>query len=312
MELRRYISQPFVDALNAVYGGDNGEWWRGLLADPDIFLAFRREAINAYYRGCSLAQVRLIDGEVRTYTHYKYVIHPSLPHPMVEGRSGNFVIPQSWREAGGPPFVNGLSDLGLLKRAATPFAGGEKTFVADIIRNNDAVFDVEIALSRSAEENEDADASARRGADRIDIAALRPSKSGIDLVFFEAKLFGNKELRARGGAPAQVIGQIDRYIQLLGAYRDAIRSSALLAAENVLQLNGMPAQRKAQANDLLAAADRFCVDTDPVLVVGGFDADQRAGSVWKAHQEKLLAALKGRVITAGNGANVKLTRHPRP
>ncbi len=305
MDYRRFISQDFVEALNELYEREPTGWWRGLLADPDVFVAFRDGALNAYFRGCSIAQLRLVGAEVRASTHYKYLLKPVLKSPMVEARQGAFQFPSSWQENPAAAFTSSLADLDAIKRAAKPYAGGEKKLVGDVIRRNGAVFDVEIALTREAE-GEVADGESAKAADRIDIAALKANGAGIELVFYEAKLFQNQELRASGDADARVIGQIEKYVQLLEKYQAEIRESCLLAAQNVLDVHGLSNARKTQARTLLEQAKNFTINTSPVLIVGGFDADQRDGEVWKSHHKKLVDALKGRLIVAGNASSIRL------
>jgi hypothetical protein len=311
MEYCRHISKEFILALNALHASDQGGWWRGLLADKDLFVALRNESLNAYYRGCSIAELRLVGGEVRAFTHYKYLLKPALKSPMVEARQGEFQFPAAWQRSDGTPFTSSLADLAAIKRAAKPYAGREKKFVGDVIRLNDSVFDVEIALTRQAEQDpqeadeEAPEATSRTSPDRIDIAALKASGQGIELVFYEAKLFGNNELRARENTPA-VIGQIERYEKLLENYQAAIKDSCLKAAQNVLDLNGFTTSRKVQAEKLLEKRDSFTINTQPVLIVGGFDVDQRDGQVWKSHHDKLVAALGTRLKVVGDAASVRL------
>lgn len=311
MQYRRHISKEFVLALNALHASDEGGWWRGLLADKDIFVAFRNEYLNAYYRGCSIAELRLVGGEVRASTHYKYLLKPVLKSPMVEARQGEFQFPAGWQRSDGAPFTSSLADLAAIKRTARPYAVGEKEFVGDVIRSNDSVFDVEIALTRETEQDsreadeEVPEATSKTSPDRIDIAALKVSGQGIELVFYEAKLFLNKQLRARGNTP-EVIGQIERYEKLLGNYQAAIKDSCLKAAQNVLDLNGLSPSRKVQAETLLEKRDAFTINTQPVLIVGGFDSDQRDGEVWKIHHKKLIDALGKRLKVVGKPADVHL------
>lgn len=315
MRYNRHISDAFVDGLNALYEAGSGGWWRALLDDREIFLAFRDGTINAYYRGCSLAQISLTAGEVCVRTHYKYLLKPVLASPMITARGGIYEFPAGWRERAGGPFIETLGDLATIKRAAKPFAGGEKSFVADVIRANPNVFDVEIALTREATEEELEDGKRDKLADRIDIAALSTTPTGLELVFYEAKLFENQELRAGGEADARVIGQVRRYESLLKTYESEIRASCLKAAENVLMLRGMDEARKRQARIVAQAGEALSINMRPVLVIGGFDADQkREGSVWRGHLKKLTDALgEDRVVARGDAAGVRLGKwEPKP
>ena len=188
MAFERYLDDATVNAFNKAHA-DAEPWWCNLLADPDIFLAVRRNVLNAYYRGCSLVEVALDGDALRTRTHYKYLLKPNLVDAYVMGSNGKIEVANPANA-----FISDLSDLASLKRAARPFAGGEKSFVANVIASNDNVFDVEVALTKDAEAE-----GGKAAAARLDIAALSISESGVTLSFYEAKLFGNKELRASSG-----------------------------------------------------------------------------------------------------------------
>lgn len=311
MKYRRFIEEKFVKALNDVYQKEPDGWWARLLADREIFLAFRQDALNAYYRGCSVARISLEGREVCAQTHYKYLLKPSMASPMIVARGGTFVFPSEWQQHAGGPFIEMLTDLDAIKRAAKPFAGGEKKFVAEVIGKNPNVFDVEIALTRDADEEEVADGKREKLADRIDLAALSRTASGLELVFYEAKLFGNKELRASGEAEAPVVRQVKKYESLLEGHLPEVRESAIRTAENVLALDGFSPQRKFLAAAIKDAAGAFSINAQPILVLGGFDADQKKdGSVWSGHHEKLLKALPGRVIAKGGAASIRLGKWP--
>ena len=42
------------------------------------------------------------------------------------------------------------------------------------------------------------------------------------------------------------------------------------------------------------------LDNDPVLIVFGFDADQKVGTIWKPHRKKLIEKLDQRVFFKGD------------
>jgi hypothetical protein len=95
MLFRHHLEPAFVEALNELHASPEGVWWQKLLEDPEIFVALRDNSLNAYYRGCSLAQIKLVGGEVRAYTHYKYLLRPSMPNPYIEAQSDRFRFPES-------------------------------------------------------------------------------------------------------------------------------------------------------------------------------------------------------------------------
>ncbi len=337
-EYKRYISGDFVEALNMLYAEPEGEWWRCLLADEEIFLAFRDETINAYYRGCSLAQISFSSSskQVTTRTHYKYLLKPDLKDNMITARDGRFEYRDNWPKPSGSPFIESLCDLKSIKKAAQAYAVGEKVLVGKILgANADKVFDVEIALTRQLDEEDPTDLKRKSVADRIDIAAVTETKECLQLVFYEAKLFENGELRASDAKmiedpeeraakeEANVIRQVRRYEKLLKSFGGQIRDSCQRSARNVLDLEGFNLDRRKSAQRVLdaIAANRFSVNILPVVVVGSFDIDQRMGKVWTKHRKKLELGLTKtaegavtdgakRVLAAGDGAKIGLDCAP--
>jgi len=180
---RRGLSQPFVDALRDEYEKDG--WWRGMADHPDLFLAIRDDSLNLYYKGNSVLQLAYARDRLVGRTHYKYVLNPSEKAPYVHWVDGRMD-----REKSRPSLIENLDDPGAIVRASEPYVGEEKEGVHGIVQANPNVVDVEIAL----------------GSEHLclDFAAFqRKADGGVELRFFEAKLFGNKDLRAQGhDAPA--------------------------------------------------------------------------------------------------------------
>ena len=155
----RGLSDEFVEALNREYA--KAGWWRTLVDDPELFVAIRDKRVNVYWRGCSLAEVRLEADEVVGRTHYKYLLRPSMSTPYVEFADGAYRVPNRTRTL----FVESPGEVRALRRAAEPYAGEEKTGVHRIILSNPNILDVEIAFGLPATEKTDASAP------RVDFAA---------------------------------------------------------------------------------------------------------------------------------------------
>lgn len=294
------LSASFVEALNSLHASDTGQWWRQMVADPDLFVAIRNDYLNVYYRGCSLARIWLDKGEVAVATHYKYLLRPRLKPEYVTARNGTFDLSAAWPQGASQPFITTLTELTDLKAAAEPYAGGEKKAVGEIIRKHANVVDVEIALTKTDE------TSGSSTAKRMDIGALRRSGDRLVLEFYEAKLFSNKELRAQ--EDAKVIGQMATYNLLLQQYESDIRQGFLRACENVEALDGLSESRKRMAEEVRLRASHLEIDLRPYLVVVGIDDDQKhPKSIWSAHELKLVNALgRDRVIVRGNPKSVVL------
>ena len=290
----RGLDDAFIDALNEEY--DKFGWWCRLVDDPDVFIAIRDNYVNAYYRGCSLAKLswQAQDKAIVGAVHYKYLLHPSAPNEYVEVVDGKAKLPgdmSTW-------FLRDLSDVGSLKKAVLPYSGAEKTGVHDILKANANIVDVEVAFGKDEHE---------AGAPRLDFAALRKHERRTKLTFFEAKHFDNKALRAQHGKP-DVIQQMDTYSRKLQENCDAVRCGYQRVCHDLLSLSGVARQYKQHHNMLRYVVDGLPleVDIEPVLVVFGFDADQKDGRVWRPHREKLEQELGGsRVSFKGDSRELK-------
>lgn len=280
----RGLNEAFVQALNEQYDAENG-WWRQFVDDKDLFLAIRDNAVHVYYRGCRLIEVAWRNDQIVANTHYKYLVRPKEKAyvKVVDGK------PQI-RDAS-VYFADRLN-IAELKVAAAVYAEDEKNGVHEILQRNNYILDVEVAISDG------------ESVPRIDFAALQKGETGrTHVVFYEAKHFGNKELRSESGK-APVVEQIDRYRSLLEQHRTSIEDSYRRVAENLCALKGVP-KRHSDRHDLLKRGDRFVIEEDPGLVVFGFDGDQKSGRFWVPHRKKLEQRVsKERLLLYGDSKKV--------
>lgn len=286
----REIEERFVEKLNAEY--ERGGWWRSIVSDPDLFIAIREGYVNVYWNGNSLLKL-ILDGEgLVGETHYKYLLRNDVPKPYVRVEGGVVKLPDA-----SALFHADLSDVAALKRAAAPYVGDEKAGVHQIVLSNPNVVDVEVTFGL---EGNGEKAPATR---RIDFAALRPTAAGAEIVFYEAKLFSNKEMRATGDTLPPVAGQIEGYRRLLVEHASSVERSYRKVCGNLATLHGVR-DRYAASLDLmrrLASGEAVLHVSEAVsLVVFGFDSDQRDGDVWKAHHTKLKTALGNRLLLKGD------------
>ena len=100
------------------------------------------------------------------------------------------------------------------------------------------------------------------------------------------KHFDNGDLRTSGDVEPKVIQQIETYSRLLRENRNAVIDSYRRVCRNLLGLRGLE-ERYATLEETANKSRKLCVDKDPVLIVFGFDADQRDGKNWRCHREKL-------------------------
>jgi hypothetical protein len=283
-KFQRGIGAKFVERLNAEYS--KGGWWQTIADDRDLFIAVRKDYINVYLNGSSLLKLWLEGDELVGETHYKYLLAPEARRPYVKVVGGQALI-----ESHADLFQSNLSNLQALKRAADAYSGGEKSGVHQIVMSNPNVIDVEIAFGA---ENE------RTGsikANRIDFAALRQKPAGLEVVFYEAKQFSNKELRA-WGTDVPVLDQLRRYESFLRSEQLALIESYRTVCENLITLDGVR-ERYVPMQTAMRELPNFGIQSEVRLVVFGFDNDQKNGANWRGHRDKLKAALGDKLLLKG-------------
>jgi hypothetical protein len=220
------------------------DWWRDVLAytteerapGDQLLIAVRDGYFNIYAQGQSVLKVgfdvrRKGDVRLRCRIHRKYVS---------ENDTGSDYLYFDGHEVTGRQqriqVYTGPKTLQGWVQAARKYAGPEKTGVAIIVENHSSVVDVEMALPA----DEPSIPDSKKVANRMDIVALEPSEGGARLVFYEAKLLSNPELRARDNVP-KVLGQMNNYYryvsqterrqEILDAYKNAC--SVLMAIDDM-------------------------------------------------------------------------------
>ena len=288
----RGLDQAFVCRLNEMY--EESSWWRAFVDDKELFLAIRENYLSVYYRGASLLRLEWKDGEVGGQVHYKYILRPRVgskyEYARIEMAEGGICLPQSKNL-----FMEDVTCVADLKTAAKPHTGPEKTGVHEIIRANPHVLDTEVGFPREER--------------YVDFAALIETREGVKIRFFEAKHFTNSSLRSRDGCPP-VIEQVNVYQRLLESNFGRLIDSYRRVCGNLYCLRGL-AERYPERHAILKRVAeeevKLCIDTEPRLVVFGYDSNQEEGK-WEECRKKLEEKLgKCRVISKGSARNIKLT-----
>lgn len=284
-QFARGISTALIDRLNTEYRA--GGWWKAIAEDRDLFIAIRQNYINVYLNGNSLLKLRLEGDELVGETHYKYLLVPETSRPYVRIIGGQARI-----ESHADLFLHDLTDLQALKRAANTYSGEEKRGVHQIVMCNPNVIDVEIAFGAENEK------TGSITANRIDFAALRRHASGLEVVFYEAKQFINKELRAAGEA-VPVFEQLQRYESFLRNEQQALIDSYRTVCGNLIALDGVR-DRYAPMQDMMNDLSDVAIQGEVRLVVFGFDNDQKNGTNWLKHWKKLDKQLGCNLLLKGD------------
>lgn len=284
-QFKRGISQQFVDRLNTEYKA--GGWWKSIADDRDLFVAIRKDYLNVYLNGNSLLKLWQEGDQLVGETHYKYLLAPETARPYVKVMGGKALI-----DGTTSLFSSDLSDFSALKRAANVYSGDEKKGVHQIVMSNPNVIDVEIAFGAESERTGSVTAN------RIDFAALRQGQTGLEVVFYEAKQFSNKELRA-ASENVPVLEQLRRYETFLSNEQVALIESYRTVCGNLSALLGVNSRYSAMSAAISNTA-QLAICPDVRLVIFGFDADQKDGANWLGHRRKLEAALGDRLLLKGD------------
>jgi hypothetical protein len=285
------------------------DWWKEILAfrfrdgselEQPLFLAARNGYLNAYVEGQSILKIAfdetvqpaMLSGEV----HHKYV-HDGAQGQVYLKFDGNHYFDKS----GLAVLDSGGTTLASRVERARKHTGAEKRGVAVIVGRHPQVIDVEMGLPANARVSPDV----RPTAPRMDIVALEEDGDGAKIVFYEAKLFRNSELRADNLRP-RVLMQLQRYVDWMDSpgRADEVISAYRRACAIHVQVHAM--REPGSANRVHPLIERaalegslLTVDRNPRLVIFDYPTGARDAS-WRRHEDAL------------NHAGISLIMAPRP
>ena len=231
----RGLDAGFVEALNQTY--EKQTWWKSMMDDPDLHLGIRNNYLNMYYAGNSLINLLYNPNSEQLIgkTHYKFLLDP-YKYLYIQTSNGKTYFDDDGLKT---LFIKQLSELKQIKRASLYYAGDEKKGIQKILMCNHNIIDLEIALTdkgSNGKTEELLDVERKRStAPRIDFAALHKRENGWELVFFEAKLFSNPELRASGDNEPKIVQQIKGYNKLIEDQLPNIKESYIRVCKNLLK-----------------------------------------------------------------------------
>lgn len=269
-------------------------WWRDVLQDKSLVIGVRDDYLNVYWRGQSIFKVEMKHDRIIATTHPKYLLDPDLSGQVaLDTETGAFAL--DGLDALTRTYVPGET-LPKLKRAAGLFAKEEKEGVQAIVNANPNVVDVEIAFPAEP---------GSRSAPRIDIATFNETEAGVTLVFWEAKVLGNPELRTSG--EKNVVKQIETYVKRLTQSRAVVLESYQTIARNLVSIAEMSGGARTVSEVVRRVAEGVPLvlssSPDVHLIVYGFDKDQRDGA-WK----KIKAAL----VEEFKDTNIEIQAYGKP
>ena len=300
-EFRRKLPINALNSLRELTTEDNS-WWTSLLENwvpsgrgEGLRLAIRSGYLNFYAKGQSIAKItfgrrgkspamsihaKYVTGDKNCGQKYEKFLHRGRDE-MQEGS-----VRREW-----PKMLQKW-----ISRSEC-FSENEKKNIDALIAEWPKVIDIEMGLPAF---------SSRKSALRVDMVSLEGVPEGIHLVFWEAKMIGNQQLRSRCHKP-KVFEQIDAYHsyladptreeQVIKAYRECcgiIRDlhDMASAAGTVRDLDPM----------ILAAANpgsRLSVERSPRLVIFD-DGEKRNKDAWQEHLEVLRSKVPVTIIPSEN------------
>lgn len=286
----RGLRDDFIEALKSNYSKSES-WWRPFLNNKESVIAIRKNYLNVYYRGASLLELRQSsDKTIVGSIDYKYLLRPKLERrreyvAIVDGKP---CIPED-------AFMKDLNGseghITDLQKAAKPYTDAEKTGVHHILQGNPNILDVEIKLSSG----------------RLDFAAVQ--EADLAILFYEAKTFANLIKNE-----TKVVEQMERYTHLLEECRSDIVRSYGRVCKNLYELYGLtqrhPKHHKFLGRILNRTTDLH-VDVQPILVVFGFDNDQKKGRLTQLRNRLEAKLGKNKVVCKGEARELKITTPAR-
>lgn len=262
MPFVRHLDPKFVSALNQLHE-DQKSWWHTLANDPGVFLAVRNNAINAYANGGSIGRILWNGKSPQLFVNHAYLVFPAR---LKTSRYVDLVAQVN------PPTPIVISDpkgfvehLKAIKEVVQTYFGPERQGENEIAVRLKQVIDIEAAFDTATEDDD----SEFEGDDlrhgRVDLVAV--SENG-HIVFTEAKVFKNRELRSSRTPP--VCGQLILYHEWIKDHESNIRAAYTELASVYQNLHG-----KFFRGRIHPVGAKLTVDSVPRLLVYGFDSSQQ-------------------------------------
>jgi len=303
-KFKRGLNNRAIDLLAAEAA--KGGWWADVLADPTLLVAIRDGYLNVYWRGQSLFYVKSNKSGLKVTTHEKYLLDPTLAS-QVSLKNREFDVANLLKK-GFISHYEGKATLDKMKKASGHFSGLEKTGCHEIAIRNDSVIDREIAFPGFVS----SDAGSENESGQVDLACVERDGQDVRLVFWEAKHYSNKELRADLRAEDElppVCGQVKKYQAYLSAHREAVLGGYTAVARNLVALRDMKWVRPLSPLIVEVGTGKRCLvlDDEPKvgLIIFGFDKAGKEHGPWKEHLRRLEAKIHP-VYAVGDAKGVRL------
>ena len=256
--------------------------------ETGLRLAVRKNYLNFYRKGQSVAKLHSTNRLLRLSVHEEYVAG-TLKHDRGETRKSGYIdFDESWLSA-----KDNVSCVhGWISSSGT-YAGAEKSYVDELVAANPGTIDLEMGLP--AYEGE-------KNAPRMDLVLIENGTAAPSLAFWEAKCADNPEARAKG--EPKVVEQVRKYENWMAkaGRKEDVVAAYRQAAAILLDLADAAGKPSGPAQDSwrnFYKAPRPGVVGKPGIVIGGYcpqgyqegkegNIEQRARSfVERGHRDRL-------------------------
>jgi len=294
----KMLAPSFIEALNSLYNSEES-WWRKIADDKDVFVLIRKNEMRVQANGGLLLHIRQDQQQkLICKTRGDFISLPSKEKPSVILEEDSTIDEDSNIPSVGR--VKGLKGLATHYNAIKPrirlFTRKEKKAVQYLANNIKNVVDIEVGY-----EGDMTEGALRTSVPRIDMAAITDKGT---LVFFEVKLFENKEIHSN--EIPQVVEQLKKYQQWMD------NNGKDIIAGYQEQLNIYKRLKGNYFMDRRKNFDIIGLHPNPRLIITGFDKSQRddrlslfingidKGMDWAAGNKDLIATGDYRNLAKSN------------
>jgi len=284
---KKKLKSELIAGLNQLYR-QKGSWWQTIVDDDQVFIMVRDNHLRAQVHGGLLLMITMDRNEkIVCKTHEEYLNLRTGADPYVSMME---------RETAPPKRVEGLIEFvrhyEKIKRRIKLFAKPERQFCHSISLNIKEIVDKEVGLVLEKD-----DTNARNKAQFVDLQAVADDGK---MVFVEAKLFGNLEIRSMKTPP--VVKQLQKYQDIVKFHGREIIQVYGDQCETYAQLEGKFFQKR------LPDPSSIKIHPNVRLIITGFDSAQRK-LLLPGIRECIEKAMgwennSGDLITVGNPNNI--------
>jgi len=250
---KKSLKPELISKLNELYR-IKGSWWQTIVDDDQVFILVRDNHLRVQVHGGLLLMITIDSrGRLICKTHEEYLSLRSGSDPYVTISESHTSPPK--RVEGLTEFITHYSKI---KRRIKQFVGNERQYCHSISLNITETVDKEVGLVLTKDEDGD-----RKKAQFVDLQAI--SNDGT-LVFVEAKLMGNQEIRSSKVPP--VVKQLQKYQTIIKSHKRKIINAYTEQFETYSCLSGKFFQKK------LPNPSKVTIYPNVRLLITDFDSAQ--------------------------------------